>query len=327
VPPVYVDNSLLVAVARCDTESVTRHFHGYTSIEEAATLRSGSAAHEGIAAWFKGSSARIAQAYITSHYKEWADENVPSDDRLSYDNVAKIMRRWFAKNPVSRLPFVIHKELIEVGYAVPLDENGDIVFTGRIDAIVGDPDSDAFYPMDNKTTGRIAGRFKAKFRNDSQLSGYIWAVREHLEESGIIKSAKVPGAYINAIEFGRLPSSTRRCSRHAAPFTKCAALHANWEFIGPIGRTDWQIKQWKRNALALAKKYIALCDRYPELKDIVKLNQQGSFTGSCPYCAFHDFCVAGRSVRLIPSMLHYEPWAPHEGARNERRIAGGKRKG
>jgi len=57
------------------------------------------------------------------------------------------------------------------------------------------------------------------------------------------------GAYINAIEFSRLPSSDRRCTVHAVAYSECGHLHANSDLL-IVERTPAEIEEWKKDCAA-----------------------------------------------------------------------------
>ena len=98
--PLYIDNSTLRAMANCSTQALMRYALGYTTLEERATLRSGTAYHEAAEAHFKGASPGAALAVFEASYREWAEEHVPIDDRLSYANTARIVGHWLDTHPL-----------------------------------------------------------------------------------------------------------------------------------------------------------------------------------------------------------------------------------
>src|SRR6266850_8382112 len=87
--PVRVDNSILRIVAECSTQVLIRYHHGYTSSEDRAELRAGSALHAALAAYLdpippilpddETASDRQSvspMAVFTREYRKWAEDNV-----------------------------------------------------------------------------------------------------------------------------------------------------------------------------------------------------------------------------------------------------------
>ncbi len=305
----YIDNSTLRTVAACDTEAVLRHVHDLTSPEEIAVLKSGTDAHEALRHHFAGATITQAVYAFSRRYKSWSEENVPSDGylaRLQHNNLARILETWFENHPLDALPFTVRPKMVEIPFQFPLDEHGDIIYTGAMDLVVKDQDVD-FAPVDHKTTGRISADWVSNFRNDSQFSGYMWACSQHTGQS-------VQRGYVNAIEFSQLPTSDRKCTKHDLKFSECSNQHVMSRII-LITRTPGQILQWKRNALKLAKRFAMWKDRYgDDLSLITKTSQAGSFYGHCRFCTFSEFCANGQPVKRLKSMYVKSKWNPLERA-------------
>lgn len=305
--PVHVDNSMLKSVAECSTQAVLRYILDYTSVEEKATLVSGDAGHRALAMHARGYPDAYVLAHFQDLYAKWADENVvPEKDgrhRLSYENTYRVIARYLETHPLSQLPYTVNPDLVEIGFGYPLDDAGEFMFVGRIDAIVHSKGHDFPFIVDHKFTGRISEYWKEKFRLESQPSGYIWAAEKHLKHP-------VGGAFINGVQFSKLPSDDKRkCRDHGVVYAECGDLHAAFDLF-PITRTPEQIAEWHKTAIHLAKRYRDLLYKYGDEKMLHKVRMQGTFNGSCPFCGFRDFCVAGRQLNMIPSMLIKEPWHP-----------------
>ena len=303
--PLYIDNSTLRAVAACDTQAILRYAHDLTSPEEIAVLKSGTDAHEALRAYFTGSTPDAALREFTNRYTTWASANVPSDgylSRLLPTNLTTILRTWFETHPISALPFTPRRNMVEIPFQFPLDDNGDIIYTGALDLVVKDAEVD-FAPCDHKTTGRISADWVSTFRNDSQFSGYMWACSQHTGEP-------VTRGYVNAIEFSQLPTSDRKCTKHNLPFSECSTEHATSRII-LITRTPGQITKWKHDALKLARRYARWLTLYgTSLDSILRTTQAGSFFGNCRFCTFSEFCANGMPTRSLLSMYSKSHWNP-----------------
>ena len=327
----YVDNSTLSATS-CSTEALMRYGHGYTSADERAYLKAGTSGHAAVACWFRGGTKDEAldvfangswcncsdDGVTPEHfnpecpkcagtgrhndgYQAWADDNVLPDNRLSFLNTSRIVDYWLDKHPLAVFPFKIDPSLVEIGFAFPLTDEGDIVFCGRIDGLV--TMNGVYYVLENKFPGAIKPDYVRQFQVGSQLSGYQWAAAQHT-------NLPVVGSLINAVEFSKLPSSDRNCKMHAVPYIECGHLHAKWELLGPVDRTPEALVEWRKTAINLARRYQDLLRRFPHVEQIHKARMQGMFFNRCQFCAFFDWCKTGRRQDLIPSLLVHQPWFP-----------------
>lgn len=301
----YIDNSTLRAVAACDTEAVLKYIYNLASPEDIAVFKSGTDAHEAFRMHFEGHEPAKCLLRFKKLYRDWAEENVPTEGylaRLGYKNLNNILSTWLEKHPIDALPFTPRKGMVEIPFQYPLDEHGDIIYTGAMDLVVKDQDVD-FAPVDNKTTGRVSADWVSTFRNDSQFSGYMWACSQHTGE-------KVLRGYVNAIEFSQLPSSDRECAKHKLPFSECYPEHMMSRII-LITRTPGQIEQWKRNALKLSKKFAKWKEWYgDDINSVKKTSMGGSFYGHCRFCTFSEFCANGQPVKNLKSMYVKSVWNP-----------------
>lgn len=308
--PLFVDNTILVSVARCSTLDVTRHGLGLVATEERATLRSGTAIHEALAVWFRGGTHDEAMAALDASYREFAEEHVQTTDRLAWDNVRRIIDFWLVTHPLSALPFTIDPAMVEIGFAFPLTDEGDIVFCGRLDALAAY--NGGLYTVENKSTWNVSRDWLSTFANDSQLSGYTWAAMQHAAQP-------VVGTMLNAIEISKIPDSDRRCDKHATPYYECGHLHnaEKHQIVIPT-RSPIQIEEWRKTAIHLARKHADLIRRFQELKDIQKVRTQGTFNGHCRFCAFNGWCVTGRTMEYALNNFIFEPWSPYDRVTVER---------
>ena len=310
----YVDNSLLTSLV-CSTRSVLRHVHGYTSQEEQANLFSGRANHNWMAAWFKGRARLRADTEFNIEYKSWADENLPLDHRLGYENLTKIHTAWDDTHKLLDMPYSASSDHIEVAFSYPLTDDGSIEYTGRMDLIVDSLTGPQIYPEDHKFTGRLAPWLKDQYRLDSGLTGYVWACGQYVGDPRL-----VPGVLVNVIETSKLPDSDKMCKGsagqpgHGVKYSECSLLHAKMELMGPFARTPAAIAEWKKSAIHLAKRYRELLIKYSDIQDLHYVRMQGTFANACGFCDFQNFCITGRPIEHIDSMLKYEPWSPFDEA-------------
>ena len=299
---IYVDNSLLRSVATCSTQALLRHRYGMSTPDEAAPLRAGRAFHRAMEVFFgtRGVDQRGALAVFETDYRAWADANVPDDHRLAWPNLNRIIASWMATR-MTTIPFDWpHPSLVEIGFAFPLVEG--IVFVGRLDGLVNSASLDAWYILEHKSTFRITSEWTTNLRNDSQVSGYIWAATQHLGKP-------VVGAFINGVEFSKLPVSTRKCPKHAVPYVECADAHVNSDLFS-VQRTPNALDEWKWSAVNLARGFVELSQRYPTIDTVGGAPVEGKFSGACGRCQFREFCAFGKPQSQVKAMLVYDPWNP-----------------
>lgn len=308
--PLYIDNSTLKAEARCSTEVMLRYAWDWTTPEDRAALRAGTAYHALAEAHFKGAGASDALGAFDASYREFAEANVADTDRLAYGNLRRICARWLALHPLAKLPFAVTPDFVEVGFAFPLDDSGDFILCGRLDGL---PTYEgARWVLEHKSTGRITPDWLDGFSLDSQLTGYIWAAQQH---TGV----PIAGAFLNAIEFSKLPggptptgAAPRKCPEHKVSFAECGDLHMTSRIV-MVTRTPEAIEEWRKTALHLARRYRDRLRNWPTLDMLHRIRMTGTFNNSCRFCTFKQFCKLGRPAQYIADgNLVQEPWRPYE---------------
>lgn len=293
--PVQVSNNSLKTIATCELQSVLKHCYRLVSRDEAASLRCGIAVHLALETFFRTDSTVQALQALTDDYQEWSDINLHQKDRRAFDNVHATLQEWFERYPtIASLPYTVKPEWVELEIAVPLDPDGDYTLTGRVDAVV---ECDGhLYVMDHKTAAKIDAFWASQFKNDSQMSGYVWAVQKQLQRP-------VVGVLINGIQMAKLPSAANRiCKTHQTDYEVCGPKHAVFELVA-LGRTPEQLDQWLDSAIKLARRQNVLLQTVQGIA-IEDLNldlfmAQGQFNGGCRWCDFKEFCEGGRSKRHL----------------------------
>ena len=337
---VYVDNTTLRALASCDTRAVLRHVFDLVPVdsEERYPLECGIAVHEMMADYLQGKSIEYCLRKYELLYRGQSEDASLDDPehplyRLSFTNTAKILNAWFEEHPLFGFSFSVNPKLTEVGFSVPLSDecvcghaepdHNDLgcryrgrcscseyhpafVIWGRADAVVQNNADKSLYVLDHKTTKQVSPFWVEKFRGDSQMSGYVWAIQKTLGQT-------ITGVYINAIEFSKLPSDpVRKCKKHGVVFAECGPLHMKSQVL-IFTRTPEQLESWRQTAIALARRYrnlYAMKNEERGLKELSEVLQQGTFTGDCSFCDFKHFCSAGRPVHYASAMLTEKPWRP-----------------
>lgn len=297
-----LDNSRLKATATCSTQCAMHFIYDYVGKEEPAPRRCGADIHRAIAEYVISGDAARAMAVLEGAYARWAGENVAMDDRLAWENVKVVMEEWLRTHPLDKLPFTV-AGLPEQGIGMALGDGAE--FWALVDVPVRERATGALYVCDHKTTGKITEWWARQFRLGSQMSGYVAALAASTGEA-------VTGAYINAIEVGKLPVGSDKCRTHKVPKSECMRAHAKWQMLVTT-RSAAALQQWRSDALALAGKFRGLKKVCAAGLGMVQyLPQEGMWNGGCTFCDLRDFCMAGRRPELVEKQLVYAPFRPWE---------------
>jgi hypothetical protein len=352
----YIDNSTDSALARCTTQALLRYGLDVVAADadDSPFLTSGIAAHAALASYMRHGIAETALSVFADGdqeepnpdrriaYQAWAMEHIdPAGPlaRLTYENTSRILAQWMDTHPLHLLPFKPQANLVEVGFAWPLDQRcvcghteadhydgGACLYcacdgfhprfmaTGRMDLIAPDRDTGRWWVIDHKTTGKLDERWRQSWRMDSQMSRYTWSAEQHLDDA-------VAGCFVNGIQFSKLPGSDRKCYEHGVPYHECSPLHATYDML-IVERTPVQLTQWHANAIRFADTFRKLTMQRMHLAGVALeewphdvldgVPMEGMFNTSCRDCQFASFCALGRPIEYARTMLRHEPWRPFE---------------
>jgi hypothetical protein len=237
---------------------------------------------------------------------------------LAFHNTRTILRQFLHNHPIipgpagpahsQAWPYQPLPGLIEVPFEVALDDHGDYIFMGRIDVVA--QYNRGYVVNENKFTGRISEDWKAKFRTDSQLSGYFFGCKYGLV-GGKALNLPIVGGFVTAIQLSKLPSDpVRRCKDHGVKYQECSVQHAKWEIFGPLPREEQMIMNWRADALAGAKRFKQLLEEAPDMNSVQQIGQEGMFTGACRWCEFNRVCETGRHPQGLLGKLIVSKWDP-----------------
>lgn len=306
-----LDNSALSAYYGCTTAGWLRYIQGLTADTASAPLRAGSACHKAREVFYRcGNDIELALSFFDESYKDWASTTVAGDDRLSYTNVYAIVQEYLRSlEPLdngrfkgSLLAYPDPLNQIEIADLLPLDEAENIWFAFRLDGFA--TYNHGFAIEEFKTTKKIDVTWKSKWKLSSQITGYLWAARQ-------LFAGPVLGAFVQGLELSQLPSDpSRKCSKHGQKYSECRLLHAKWETVGLLERSDALIEGWKADALDGARKMRDLLDKAPTLESAPLLAQEGTFNNSCQWCQYLGMCETGRQPHLIAANFKVERWSP-----------------
>jgi hypothetical protein len=320
----YVDNTILSAVAECDTKTVVRYVWDLDRADRldiSPPLYAGQCAHEALAVWFQtDQNTDAALRAFQILYEGWPEEHgVEPGDRFSYANLYGILEHWFRTRAQDGLPFVPltgedGQVLAELSLQAPLYEDsvGRVIFTGLLDLPVQEARTGRYCIVDHKTTGNMWD-IGQKYRMDAQLSGYQWLGNETLgKEYGI----EFDGVGVNAVDFSKMPASGSKCREHGVQYAECGPAHQKSQILFPIMRPPAEIAEWKATAIELALRYRELLISYGgEVgKDLGWLRTQGKFSRACPWCPFMEWCGLQRPKRALTSARSFteQEWRPQD---------------
>jgi hypothetical protein len=231
-------------------------------------------------------------------------QNQPPEERWMWGNVSTIMEEFCRQKPVEAFPFeAIGFEEVK-GVKLAEDDHGELVFWVKRDLVGKEKGSGLLVPIDHKTTHKLTTWWALTHKNSSQLSGYCWFCGE---EYGV----PVNVAYVNGVEVGQLPNSTRKCSVHGKKYSECGRLHANFQ-VYRVPRSDGQIAAWKRDAINLAKKARFLQMAFTDVRMLPAAGRQGAFNEHCRFCEMQEWCLLGFEAGAMEGCVVYDPWRPWE---------------
>lgn len=297
-----LDNSILVATVECSTKVVMLYVLHWRSKEPKDAADVGNACHSGWEYHLKGFGIEESLTAFRNEYYKRLGQDPVVEERLGYLNVEKILREWLNRWPLEKLPFIADPQTVESGITVKL--NDDFELFCKIDAPVRDRQTGQPWPLDHKTTGRINHWWVRKWKLASQLSGYTYGMQQSTGEI-------VPGAIINALELGKLPDSSRKCKKHNLKFSECQAQHMVSQ-IFVVHRSPEVLANWHRDAVLAASKFALIKKVYADLSYIPAVPQEGQFNGSCIFCEFNGWCMAGRPLHVVEQTMVQERWEPWE---------------
>lgn len=299
---IYLDNSTLEIVAKCDTATILGAYNELGPAHESAPLAAGTAVHAALALHLAGATKDAAMNAFTLLYYERGIQELDYD-RMYYENVRRILDNWLDLHPLADWLFSPIISGIEQPLSWPLyEENGiQVIFVGLLDALVRDKRTNQLDILDHKTTGLVSPEWKADFHLKSQIDGYLWLAQNTWPDENVSR------VYINALELSKIPNSNRKCREHGTPYSECGILHPKHELFW-VKRTPEQLNAWQITSAGLARDYIHLTERFGDLYWADTLSQQGKFNGSCRFCNFKLFCEQSRPLDHIESLFVHKPW-------------------
>lgn len=317
--PLVVDNSILSAVAKCETYAYVRYACGLNTRTESLALSAGSAVHAGLAAWLSGVPAGKAVQLMATTYEEDVsrylrklelDDLGEKDARFKPAWVEAIFAQYLEAHAEGWTLKVIKATMekpISHPFPVEVPSGRKVRYVARLDAIVRRWEEGQKWLCDHKTTRKVSDWWKDKMKVSSQFSGQLW-----LADQGAVEN-EVAGVVLNVIELPEPHKSERKCPEHKVSYQECSVRHAGWTFVW-VPRHRQEIWSWFDSASLLTRKYDRLQRRAMEegVEGVKAVPMQGRFNDSCTFCSMKEWCYLGRNVRpsAIRATFIEESWDP-----------------
>lgn len=300
-----VDNTILSTFGTCKLKAAISYgLDRRLSADNNGNLEAGKALHKALEYYYQLYSPEECLAVLKEEYEDWALANLFDNKRLSYNNIELVFRSWMDKNPQDKLPFRVTPDNVEVAFGVPLNDDGSIIFTGRMDLLATARQGSALFAVDHKTTGTVDSRKKKQYSMDSQMSGYLWALQQLGKD--------ISGIYINVVHTGIVPTSNRKCATHKTLYDECGFLHMAHQLLGPYQRSPDDLARWHSMALYQASAWKKTLDYLDG--DINKVNRVMA-TGTwiyqaCINCPWSDYCGSGQKLHWLKDNTIISEWKP-----------------
>jgi hypothetical protein len=298
-----VDNSILSAVAKCDTYAFVRYACGLNTREESLALGAGSAIHRGFQAWLDGKGNDEAIRVMADDYETRVDKRLAmlerhqlgADERRFAPEWVEAIFAQYLERYDGRWPFKVVKATAEKPISAPWPgaaHGRPIIYVARLDAIVRKWESGGKWLLDHKTTRKVSDWWIEKEKISSQFTGQLWLARE----KGIVAEAE--GVLLNAMEIPEPHKSDKVCPTHKVSYQECSIRHAGGTFVY-VTRHAAEMEAWKYSATRLVKRYANLVNWASEagIEGVNEVQMQGRFNQGCVFCSQKDWCRLGRNTK------------------------------
>jgi hypothetical protein len=266
--PSAIDNTMRTAWDACQRKFLLSHVYNLRAQDPSMHLVFGGAFAAGLECARKEFYGRgntnpasyLGKAFITA-IEEW-DKHL--DDPLNEEAKSLLnclcaldfyFKEWpMATDWIKPLADASGKPAIEFTFAIPLGisrGNEPVLYTGRFDMLADYATEPAVY--DDKTTTQLGAQWVKSWSLNSQLTGYIWAAREHGFDTS---TAIIRGVSILKKSFGQAQAIEHR--------------------------TDWEIRSWYNTLHHNIEGMLAAFDE-GEDAFLPSYGQACAAYGGCPY--------------------------------------------
>jgi len=271
----FIDNSTLETFTTCPRAAFYQLGLKRTISRKKAALGFGGAVHKILEQrYLRGTNPLLGEdpkLCLQAGLDILKDSAIDPEDFRTPDYLIEVWDKYQAKYPVET--FEVVDGFVEKEFAIPLGVvyagslEVPVVWTGRIDAIIGD--RDLYRVLDHKTTTMMGPSYFEEFNISSQMMGYTWAASHLL-------GREINGVLINAIAL-RKPTKTGK----GIEFER---MHV---YITPEN-----LVEWRNNTL-----YV--------IGDLLRYWAQNYFpmhtkqcVGKYGRCQYYDVCTLPQSQRL-----------------------------
>ena len=201
------------------------------------------------------------EAGIEAAVFAWGTFQAPPLSNKTLARLIGAIRFYFREWPLEEETLVPVKNGVECSFAIDLPilhpETGlPLQYAGRFDMLATDS-NDRYYIVDEKTTSRLGDSWYLQWDMDSQMTGYIWAVKHErcsTVNSPIEVMAQVRGVSILKNDYGHAEVNIVR-SQHMIDIWHEQLLHDIQHMI-----VCWKSKWWDQSFSQACTDYGRLCD-------------------------------------------------------------------
>lgn len=218
--PAVIDNTIRKAFVRCPTYAMRAHVENLrVKGGESVDLLFGAAFATGVEnarRSFYGSESlspdASVDAGVDSALAHYGDFTPPDKSFKTRDRLAGALRYYFEQWPLGEDGLTPLRDGIECSFAIDIpithpDTGVLLKYAGRYDMAARDAQG-RIYVVDEKTASRLGDSWASKWDMDSQMTGYIWALREtldrHLYGEPAEITAQIRGISILSRDYGHV---------------------------------------------------------------------------------------------------------------------------
>jgi len=314
-----VDNSILAAVAKCDTYAYVRYALGLNTREENLAMGAGSSIHLGMKAWLDGQGVEDAVEVVSKDYEKRVQQHLrliertrlsADDKRFEPEWIEAVFHQYLTRNE-GKWPFKVVKMMTEKPISAPMDlavpSGKPVLYVARLDAIVRKWEAGGKWLMDHKTTKKASDWWIDKEKVSSQFTGQLWLAR-----NGAV-DFEPEGVVLNVMEIPDPHKSDKICPTHKISYQECSVRHAGGTYTF-VTRHDAEMRGWYLTAAKLIRRYDQLCEKADEqgIEGIGSVQMQGRFSKECTFCDQKEWCRLGRNTSraAIRSTFVENRWDP-----------------
>lgn len=292
--PEVIDNTIRKAFMECPTRAMYRHVKNLRpNGPDSVDLHFGSCFATGMEyarKWFFGSeplSAQSAiQAGIDAAAQQYGDFVCPVGKYKSKDRLVGALRYYFNQWPLGEDGLTPLEGGIECSFAIDIPVKHPV--TGEWLKYAGKYDMRAITPsgrivvVDEKTASRLGDTWSMQWDLDSQMTGYIWSVRQTHPVEDVEVMAQIRAVSILKNDYG----------------------HAEVDVV----RSKWMVRRWYEQMLCDVMRMKRSFERN-EWDMALHANSCASYNRQCE---FSQLCCNPTPERIINDGVSYreEVWSP-----------------